>query len=115
MFTRVDSRSTSPIIFDTEDSVNRNIGPTRVSSEEDNLETIGRKVSAIKIGTIFSPENGNISDNLGEIIRQRTCSETRDELDSTEDAANEDSFTDDEGETYNHLRRKRSAFNFLMA
>ncbi|KAJ8966883.1 hypothetical protein NQ314_003247 [Rhamnusium bicolor] len=107
VFTRMDSRSTSPVIFDPEDSVNRNIGPPRASSEEDNLETIGRKVSAIKIGTIFSPENGNISDNLGEIIRQRTCSETRDELDSTEDAANEDSFTDEEGEIYNnHLRRK---------
>ncbi|XP_018568344.1 mitogen-activated protein kinase kinase kinase 13 isoform X2 [Anoplophora glabripennis] len=110
IFTRVDSRSTSPIIFDSEDSVNRNIGPPRASSEEDHLETIGRKVSAIKIGTIFSPENGNISDNLGEIIRQRTCSETRDELDSTEDAANEDSFTDEEGEIYNnHLRRKSFA------
>ncbi|KAJ8954614.1 hypothetical protein NQ318_003148 [Aromia moschata] len=107
VFTRVDSRSTSPIIFDSEDSVNRNIGPPRASSEEDNLERIGRKVSEIKIGSIFSPENGNISDDIGEIIRQRACSETRDELDSTEDAANEDSFTDEEGEIYNnHLRRK---------
>lgn len=105
---RVDSRSTSPTLFDADDSVNRNIGPPRVSSEEDNLEQIGRKVSEMKIGTIFSPENGNISHTIDDIIRKRTCSETRDDLDSTEDAACEESFTDEERETYNHsLRRRR--------
>ncbi|XP_074033037.1 mitogen-activated protein kinase kinase kinase 13 wallenda isoform X1 [Leptinotarsa decemlineata] len=110
VFTRVDSRSTSPIDFDCEDSVNRNIVPG-ASSEEDNLETIGRKVSAIKIAAIFSPENGNLSSgisDMGDMIRQRTNSETRDDLDSTEDAANEDSFTDEEGEVYNHSLRRRS-------
>ncbi|KAG5867706.1 hypothetical protein JTB14_019123 [Gonioctena quinquepunctata] len=107
VFTRIDSRCTSPTIFDCEDSVNRNIAPG-ASSEEDNLETIGRKVSAIKIASIFSPENGNLSSSLDEIIRHRTCSETRDDLDSTEDAANEDSFTDEEGEIYNHSLRRRS-------
>ncbi|CAG9838834.1 unnamed protein product [Diabrotica balteata] len=107
IFTRRDSRTPSPEIFECEDSVNRNIDP-QLSSEEDNLETISRKVSAMKIDTIFSPENGNISTNLVDIIRQRTFSETRDDLDSTEDAANEDSVTDEEGEIYNHpLRRRR--------
>lgn len=104
---RVDSRSNSPTLFDTADSVNRNIGPGDYN-EEDNLETLDRKVSEIKIGTIFSSDNGNISHHLDEIIRKRTCSESRHDLDSTEDAANEDSFTDEEGETYNHsLRRRR--------
>lgn len=107
IFTKMDSRSTSPVIFDTvEDKVNRNIDTPEVSSEE-NLEAISRKVSAM---TIYSPENGNISDNLGSFIRKRTMSETRDALDrdSTEDAANEDSFTDEEGEIYNHSLRRRS-------
>lgn len=105
IFTRVDSRCGSPTIFQTEDNVNRNIGQ-RVSSEEDNLDTLDRKVSEIKIGTIFSTDNGNIPHHLDEIIRKRTCSDSR--HDSTEDAANEDSFTDEEGETYNHsLRRRR--------
>lgn len=103
---RVDSRSNSPTAFDTDDSVNRNIA-SRLSSEEDKLETLDRKVSEIKIGTMFSTDNGNISHHLDEIIRKRASSETRDVLDSTEDAAN-DSFTDEEGETYNHsLRRRR--------
>lgn len=104
---RADSRSNSPIMFDTDDSVNRNLGGSGYS-EEDNLETLDRKVSEIKIGTMFSTDNGNISHHLDEIIRKRTCSETRHDLDSTEDAANEDSFTDEEGEAYNHsLRRRR--------
>ncbi|XP_056648259.1 mitogen-activated protein kinase kinase kinase 13 isoform X1 [Diorhabda sublineata] len=108
-FTRRDSRIPSPVIFECEDTVNRNIDP-QLSSEEDNLETIGRKVSAIKIDTIFSPENGNISTSLVDIMRQRSFSETRDDLDSTEDAANEDSVTDEEGEVYNQsLKRKSSA------
>lgn len=105
---RVNSERTSPVMFNSEDTVNSNIHPQRDSSEEDNLETIGRKVSAIKIGTMFSPENGNLSSNLGDIMRQRTRSETKNDLESTEDAANEDSFTDEEGEIYNQsLRRKR--------
>lgn len=95
-------------MFDTADSVNRNISAPRGSSDEDNLETLDRKVSEMKIGSIFSTENGNISHHLDEIIRKRTCSETRHDLDSTEDAANEDSVTDEEGEAYNHsLRRRR--------
>lgn len=94
-------------MFDTDDSVNRNLGGPDYS-EEDNLETLDRKVSEIKIGTMFSTENGNISHHLDEIIRKRTCSETRHDIDSTEDAANEDSFTDEEGEAYNvSLRRRR--------
>ncbi|XP_060535359.1 mitogen-activated protein kinase kinase kinase 13 isoform X2 [Cylas formicarius] len=84
-----------------EDAVNRNYGTPRVSSEE-NLEALSRKISAM---TILSPQNGNISDNL-EFIRRRTMSETKDELDSTEDAANEDSFTDEDGEFYSSLRRR---------
>lgn len=107
IFMRTDSRSNSPIMFDRDDNVNRNLGGSGYS-EEDNLETLDRKVSEIKIGTMFSTENGNISQHLDEIIRKRTCSETRHDLDSTEDAANEDSFTDEEGEAYNHsLRRRR--------
>ncbi|CAH1123108.1 unnamed protein product [Ceutorhynchus assimilis] len=107
VFTKLDSRGTSPIIFDrVEDTVNRNLNPLEVSSEE-NLEAISRKVSAI---AIYSPENGNIAENLEEIIRKRTRSETREVLDrdSTEDAANEDSFTDEEGEIYNQSLKRRS-------
>ncbi|CAH1105459.1 unnamed protein product [Psylliodes chrysocephalus] len=107
IFTRPDgSRTPSPNIFESEDSVNRNIHP-QISSEEDNLETIGRKVSAIKIDTMFSPENGNLSTNFCDIMRQRSFSETRDDLDSTEDAAN-DSVSDEEGEVYNQSLRRRS-------
>ncbi|CAH1155734.1 unnamed protein product [Phaedon cochleariae] len=95
-------------IFHPDDTVNRNDIDPGASSEEDNLETIGRKVSAIKMSAMFSPENGNISSSLDDIIRHRTCSETRDDLDSTEDQANEDSFTDEEGEIYNQSLRRRS-------
>ncbi|XP_076271858.1 mitogen-activated protein kinase kinase kinase 13 wallenda isoform X3 [Rhynchophorus ferrugineus] len=107
LFPNMDSRSTSPINFDTvEDSVNRNrkINTPEMSGEE-NLEAISRKVSAM---SIYSPENGNISENLSDIMRQRALSETKDDLDSTEDAANEDSFTDDEHEIYNNSLRRRS-------
>ncbi|CAG9855934.1 unnamed protein product [Phyllotreta striolata] len=105
VYTRRDSRSPSPSRFDCEDTVNRNV--QNMSSEEDNLETIGRRVSAIKIDTIFSPENGNLSTTICDIMRQRTFSETRDDLDSTEDAAN-DSVSDEEGEVYNQTLRRRS-------
>ncbi|XP_030753356.1 mitogen-activated protein kinase kinase kinase 13 isoform X2 [Sitophilus oryzae] len=106
LFAKVDSRSTSPIIFDrVEDSVNRNTINTPEVSGEENLEEISRKVSAM---TIYSPENGNIAENLNDIMRHRTRSGTRDDLDSTEDMANEDSFTDEEGEIYNHSLRRRS-------
>ncbi|VEN45229.1 unnamed protein product [Callosobruchus maculatus] len=111
VFTRLDPDPVSPvrdIRFDSEDTANRNIRSPRESSEEDNLETIGRKVSAIKIGSMFSPENGNISNSIGDIMRQRTRSETKDDLDSTDNAANEDSFTDEEGEIYNPTLRRRS-------
>uniref|UniRef100_A0AAR5PZK1 Mitogen-activated protein kinase kinase kinase n=1 Tax=Dendroctonus ponderosae TaxID=77166 RepID=A0AAR5PZK1_DENPD len=107
IFTRMDSRPSSPIIFDTtDDATNRNIDTPEVSSEE-NLEAISRKVAAI---TICSPENGNIGDNLCEIIRNRTLSDCRVGLDrdSTEDAANEDSISEDDAETYNHSLRRRS-------
>ncbi|KAL1517763.1 hypothetical protein ABEB36_001489 [Hypothenemus hampei] len=102
IFTHLDSRSTSPIVFNSnEDTANRNMDTPEVSSEE-NLEAISRKVSAI---TIYSPENGNIADNL-DILRKRV--DVRSDRDSTEDAANEDSFTDEESEMYNQSLRRRS-------
>ncbi|XP_066249936.1 mitogen-activated protein kinase kinase kinase 13 isoform X1 [Euwallacea similis] len=79
-----------------EDTVNRNIDTPEVSGEE-NLEAITRKVSAI---TVF--DNGNVGDNLV-LSRQRAR-----DRDSTEDAANEDSFTDEEGEIYDPSLRRRS-------
>lgn len=92
-FAQTDSRPDSPM--DLEDKVNRNIDTPEVSGEE-NLEAITRKVSAI---TTY--DNGNVSDNL--VFRQITH-----DRDSTEDAANEDSFTDEEGEIYDpSLRRRR--------
>ncbi|XP_049818926.1 mitogen-activated protein kinase kinase kinase 13 isoform X3 [Aethina tumida] len=105
VFTRVDSRSTSPILFNQDDdTINRNMDHPRLSSDEENLETLGRKVSEMRISTLFSSENGNLTDDLGEIIRKKASCDTRD---STEDAAN-DSFTDEEGEICNHSLRRRS-------
>lgn len=103
MFSRVHSKS---LIYAQEDSINRNDGPQRESSDEDNLETIGRKVSELKNGNIFSDiqaENGNVTD-LEEL--RKTCVKCCNGQDSTEDACN-DSFTDEEGEVYNNTLRRR--------
>ncbi|KAK9886827.1 hypothetical protein WA026_018479 [Henosepilachna vigintioctopunctata] len=103
----------SSISLDPEDNGNCNPDEIRYS-DEDNLETLARKVSALKNGNLFmdinrSAENGNVTEHFGgDIARKRTSSETRDVLDSTEDAANEDSYTDEEGETYNHTLKRKS-------
>ncbi|KAL3284694.1 hypothetical protein HHI36_018843 [Cryptolaemus montrouzieri] len=107
IFTRCSSSTLDP-----EDNGNCNPDEIRYS-DEDNLETLARKVSALKNGNLFmdinrSPENGNLTDHFGNDVRKRTTSETRDVLDSTEDAANEDSYTDEEGETYNHSLKRKS-------
>ncbi|XP_045462128.1 mitogen-activated protein kinase kinase kinase 13-B isoform X2 [Harmonia axyridis] len=110
IFTRCSSSS-----MDQEDNGNCNNADELIRySDEDNLETLAQKVSALKNGNIFMDlngcaENGNLTDHYGnEITRKRTTSETRDVLDSTEDAANEDSYTDEEGETYNHTLKRKS-------
>ncbi|RZC37328.1 mitogen-activated protein kinase kinase kinase 13, partial [Asbolus verrucosus] len=108
VFSRVHSKHVLTDIYDQEDTINRNDGTHRVSSDEDNLETLGRKVSAIKNGNIFtdiriSAENGNVTTEIGDVIRKTCC----DGQDSTEDACN-DSFTDEEGEVYNNSLRRRS-------
>ncbi|XP_044268988.1 mitogen-activated protein kinase kinase kinase 13-A isoform X2 [Tribolium madens] len=82
-----------------EDTLNRNDATRRDFSDEDNLETLGRKVSALKNGNIFtdiqnSAENGN--------VKNCACAQ-----DSTEDACN-DSFTDEEGEVYNNTLWRKS-------
>jgi hypothetical protein len=106
----VHSKTIITDIYDQEDTLNRNDNPRRESSDEDNLETIGRKVSALKNGNIFtdiqiSNENGNVTTELGDVLR-KSCSKTCNGQDSTEDMCN-DSFTDEEGEVYNSLRRRR--------
>jgi mitogen-activated protein kinase kinase kinase 13 len=112
VFSRVHSKTIITDIYDQEDTLNRNDNPRRESSDEDNLETIGRKVSALKNGNIFtdiqiSNENGNVTTELGDVLR-KSCSKTCNGQDSTEDMCN-DSFTDEEGEVYNSLRRRSLA------
>lgn len=104
MFSRTHSH-----IYDQDDNLNRNDCSHRLSSDEDNLATIGRKVSELKNCNMFadiSMENGNVATELDEVLRIN-CSNTCIGQDSTEDACN-DSFTDEEGEVYNnYLRRRR--------
>lgn len=120
VFTRMDSRSPSPTILSQADAVNSNMPETAMyNSDDEKLETIGRKVSAIINGNIFtdtrSSDNGNMSSETDEVLHKRRCSEPKEERESTEDAAN-DSFTDDEREHCNHLalRRKRYVYNALF-
>lgn len=101
VFTQMDSEEA--------DTVNSNTRPVRMCSDDDEkLETMGRKVSAIINGNIFTEmrtsENGNSI--LSEEILRRT-SESKDDLnESTEDAAH-DSFTDEERNVCSpRLRRK---------
>lgn len=122
VFTRMSSRSPSPDLMDQSDTVNSNIQNVRYS-DDDNLETIGRKVSEIisaTNGNIFSDnrnsDNGNVSDDADGVLKKRRCSETRDALDSGEDCAN-DSFTDEEGEVVQcdqSLRRRRYLFLIIF-
>lgn len=105
-------------MLDQADTVNSNAQPTRDYSDDDRLETIGRKVSEAIISAtngniisdIRSSDNGNITDSIDEVLRKRRCSDTRKRVDSAEDVAN-DSFTDEEGEVQCNytLRRKRYA------
>ncbi|XP_022917912.1 mitogen-activated protein kinase kinase kinase 13-B isoform X2 [Onthophagus taurus] len=120
VFTNLYSReSTSDLDLDETDDVNRNAQPTRDYSDDDRLETIGRKVSAALIGVTngnivsdirTSSDNGNITDglDLDEVLRKRRCSDTRQIIDSAEDITN-DSVTDEEGEDqYNYSLRRKS-------
>ncbi|XP_017767959.1 PREDICTED: mitogen-activated protein kinase kinase kinase 12 isoform X3 [Nicrophorus vespilloides] len=126
VFTRVESRCASPDDVDTgcdvttttTDTVNSNstFAPTRDNySDEDNLETLRRKVSAVTEiisatnGNIF--DNGNVSEDIQEAIRKRRCSESRSSChDNVVVDATNDSFTDEEGEVgeYNMSLRRRS-------
>lgn len=104
---------------DHDDAINDNTQTQYDYSDEDNLETISRKVMALTNGNIFndmlmSVENGNIqltSDTSGE--NNRKTSETVENLGGDgagirQDDYNDDSFTDEEGEVYEHsLRRRR--------
>lgn len=75
VFTRLDSRSPSPVLLDQADTVNSNTQSTRMYSDDENLETIGRKVSAIINGNTFldirTSDNGNISSETEEIVGKR--------------------------------------------
>lgn len=113
VFTRLDSRSSSPGLVDQSDTVNSNTQTIR-DSDDDNLETIGRKLSIIRANTdnIFSDtrtsDNGNVSDDIDGVLRKKRCSD-REALDSAEDAPN-DSLTDEEGDVGQYddsLRRRR--------
>ncbi|XP_015833522.1 mitogen-activated protein kinase kinase kinase 13 isoform X2 [Tribolium castaneum] len=100
-------RHSESLIYDQEDTLNQNDATRREFSDEDNLETLGRKVSALKNGNIFtdiqnSAENGNVTD-LDVLRKNCACSAQ----DSTEDACN-DSFTDEEGEVYNNTLWRKS-------
>ncbi|XP_018323033.1 mitogen-activated protein kinase kinase kinase 13 isoform X2 [Agrilus planipennis] len=106
----------SEFLDEPNDDVNRNPHHKGIrDSDDDHLETIGRKVSeiiTITNGNILtdtrSLENGNVSDNIDGVLKKRRCSETK-ELESAEDATN-DSLTDEEGEDgqYDHSLRRRS-------
>ncbi|XP_063910272.1 mitogen-activated protein kinase kinase kinase 13-like isoform X2 [Zophobas morio] len=109
VFSRLHPDAIITDLYDQEDTLNRNDTTCRESSDEDHLETIGRKVSALRNGNIFpdiqiATENGNVTTDLSEVLRAKTCNGQ----DSTEDACN-DSFTDEEGEVYNSLRRRSLA------
>ncbi|KAK9746504.1 Protein tyrosine and serine/threonine kinase [Popillia japonica] len=96
----IESRTSSPDMLDQADTVNSNAQPTRDYSDDDRLETIGRKVSE----AIISATN----DSIDEVLRKRRCSDTRKRVDSAEDVAN-DSFTDEEGEVQcNYTLRRKS-------
>lgn len=106
-------RSSSPELENQSDSVNSNTQRIR-DSDDDNLETIGRKLSIIRANTdnIFSDtqlsNNGNISDDIDGVLRQKRCT-NKEILDSAEDAPN-DSLTDEEcdiGRYDDSLRRRR--------
>ena len=114
-FSSNDSRSSTPDLLDQTDAENSNAQLPRDYSDDDQLETIGRKVSkaiiSVTNGNIISDirrsDNGNISDTIDEVLKKRRCSDTR-QIESTEEVTN-DSVTDEEGEVpYNYtLRRKR--------
>lgn len=71
----MDSRSPSPVLLDQADTVNSNTQSTRMYSDDENLETIGRKVSAIINGNTFLDirvsDNGNISSETEEVMGKR--------------------------------------------
>lgn len=108
IYTRLDSTE----LQDQSDTVNSNT-QTMHDSDDENLETIGRKLSFIKANTdnIFSDtrtsDNGNISDEIEGVLRHKICSD-RQILDSAEDAPN-DSLTDEEGHYDDSLRRRSLA------
>lgn len=97
MYIRRGTRTPSPNMFDETDTVNKNIN-RGVNSSDEYLDTIGRKVSEMKTNSIFL-DNGNVGD--------RKVTESRDEIDSTEDAGNEDSFSDEGHDVYDYALRRR--------
>lgn len=114
VFTRMDSRTPSPTMLDQSDAVNSNTPQLRMYSDDETLETIDRKVSAMfnvnRFGDTRASDNGNFSSETEDVVSKRRCPETKEERESTEDAAN-DSISEEEGGVYNlQLRRKRSVF-----
>lgn len=106
LFTRVNSRSTSPVTFDENDTVNKNITKMRTaSSSEEYLESISKEIDKMTIDSLLS-ENGNV---MICPLEKRILSEINDDVESTEDAANEDSLTDEDRDLYNHALRRRSS------
>ncbi|XP_065160708.1 mitogen-activated protein kinase kinase kinase 13 isoform X3 [Atheta coriaria] len=117
---RLGHRSTTPDDrLDESDNVNSN-SQTRDYSDEDTLETIGRKVSEVSEiisannGNMFTDrlaENGNVSEDIEEVLRKRRCSDTRHTtLDSGEEDVANDSCTDEEGEIGRKYSLRRIGF-----
>lgn len=119
VFTRLDSCSSADILNEA-DTVNRNarILDGKECSDDDNLDTLDRKVSAIVNANIYTDvlntDNGNMTEDIlrihkQEIIFRQHSSETNHSTDSVEDVC--ESWSDEEGEEpgdYNQsLRRRR--------
>lgn len=115
-FTRLDSCSSNDVLNEA-DTVNRNLHiiDGKECSDDDNLDTLDRKVSAIVNGNRFTDvhniENGNMADVLRtrqqEIIYRQHSSETNHSTDSVEDMG--ESWSDEEVTKgcSQSLRRKR--------
>lgn len=130
IFTRIDSCSSPDLLDDADPNSNPRLD-VRECSDDDNLDTLDRKVSAIVNGNRFAAEtqlqtsisdNGNESDS-GDILRvvsrddelfRKAVTEMQfsvdsvDSVDSVEDVC--ESWSDEEGEVpgeYPSLRRRR--------
>lgn len=117
VFTRLDSCSSPDLLDEADPNSNSRTLDVRECSDDDNLDTLDRKVSAIVNGNRFTDvqtDNGNASD--GDLLRvtrdedlifRQNSSETQLSVDSIEDVCE---WSDEEGDLpvgYPSLRRKR--------